>query len=305
MNTKFVTPPLLSEGDLIAIVSPASAVDNQLVMSAAETLRKAGFRVEVFPSALGRSGSYSGTFEERLADFRSALALPEVKAILCSRGGYGCVHLIGHISPRPVWLIGFSDVSALHALWLSAGIRSIHGSMAKELALSLTPGDEANARLLEILTNGHMRPLAWAPSPLNCLGEASGPLVGGNLAVLNGLADTPYNIMGLPGSILFVEDIAEPIYKVERVFHRLRLGGALDRIAGLVVGQFTEYRPDANGETMEQMICRLVAPYGIPVAFNAPIGHVAGNLPVVEGASVRLSVTPSGVALEEVYVKES
>ncbi len=299
MNTYLLTPPALKKGDLIAILSPASAVDPQLVSGAAETLRNAGFRVEIMPGACGRNGSYSGTLDERVADMNAALANPEVKAILCARGGYGCVHLIGHITPRPVWIIGFSDVSALHALWYSYGIRSIHGSMAKELALSLCPDNKANKHLFEILRTGSMPSIEWGPDDLNRHGCASGMLVGGNLAVLNGLADTPYNIMGLPGSILVIEDIAEPVYKVERVLHRLRIGGKLAGLAGLVVGQFSEYRPDSNGESMEQMIRRMVAPYSYPVAFNAPIGHVNGNLPFVEGCRSKLDVTCEGVVLSD------
>lgn len=297
MNSNLITPPALRPGDLIAILSPASAVDPQLVTGATERLRSLGFRVSVMPGACGRNGTYSGSFETRLADFRAALDNPDVKAILCSRGGYGCVHLLGHITPRPVWLIGFSDVSALHALWFSAGIRSIHGSMAKELALAQCPGDEANSNLLEILQTGVMPPVKWSHDALNRAGSATGTLVGGNLAVLNGLADTPYNIMGLSGSILVIEDIAEPIYKVERVLHRLRLGGAFERLSGLVVGQFTEYRQDSNGETMEQMIRRMVDPYSFPVAFNAPFGHVPGNLPFVHGSSAELKIDGNGVCL--------
>lgn len=297
MNSDFLTPSALRKGDRIAILSPASAVDPQLVDGAATALGSAGFSVEVMPGAKGRFGSYSGDFSARLSDMRSALADPSVKAILCSRGGYGCAHLLGHIEPRPVWIIGFSDVSALHALWLSRGIRSIHGSMAKELTLCRAPGNEANLRLLHILTTGEMPAVEWGADSLNRNGSARGVLVGGNLAVLNGLAATPYDIMGLEGSILVVEDIAEPIYKVERVFHRLRLSGALDRIAGLVVGRFTDYRPGSNGESMEQMIRRMVDPYGFPVAFNAPFGHFDGNLPFVEGCRVEFRVEPCGASL--------
>lgn len=293
----FVTPPLLEKGDLIAILAPASAVDSQLVNGAAEALRSRGFRVEIFPSAFGRSGSYSGTIDARTADFRAALANPEVKVILCARGGYGCVHLLAHLEPRPVWLIGFSDVSALHALWLRSGIRSIHASMAKELALGQCRGDEANSRLFELLQTGSFAPLCWPSTPLNRVGEASGILMGGNLAVLDGLISTPYNIIGEPGSILFIEDVAEPIYKVERMLYRLRLNGAFDRIEALIVGQFTEYKPDCNGETMEEMIARMTAGYDFPIAFNAPIGHIPGNLPILQGARVSLKVTPEQTVL--------
>lgn len=300
MKLHFTSPRPLADGDTVAIISPASAVDPALVDGAAAALEAERLRVRVMPSAKGRHGSYSAPFEARLADMKAALADPAVKAILCARGGYGCVHLLGHFEPRPLWLIGFSDVSALHALWLSRGIRSVHGSMAKELTLRRAPGDDANRRLLEILRTGVMPPVCWEASPLNRCGAVEAPLVGGNLAVLNGLASTPFDIVGLEGTILVIEDIAEPIYKVERVFHRLRLGGAFERIAGLVVGQFTEYRPDASGETMEQMIRRMIDPYDFPVAFNAPFGHVDGNLPFVEGCRAVLDVRPWGVSLTDV-----
>lgn len=295
--TEFISPPLLHEGDLVAILAPASAVDAQLVNGAAKAFRDRGFRVEIFPSAFGRCGSYSGSVDERLADFRAVLANSDIKAILCARGGYGCVQLLADIQPRPVWLIGFSDVSAFHALWLRSGIRSIHSPMAKELAVAQCPGDEANIRLFELLRTGTFAPVCWPYTPLNRLGEASGILMGGNLAVLDGLISTPYNIMGEPGSILFIEDVAEPIYKVERMLYRLRLNGTFDRIAALIVGQFTEYAPDRNGESMEDMIARMTADYEFPVVFNAPIGHVPLNLPLLQGAHVTLKAGPEQTIL--------
>lgn len=293
-----IIPRPLTLGSKVAILSPASAINPELVSLAAFELAEHGFSPVIMPHACGRHGSYSGSFEERLADFQAALADPEVKAILCSRGGYGCVHLLGHISPRPVWLIGFSDVSALHALWFHSGVCSIHGSMAKELALKRCPSNLANQSLLQILTTGKMPLISWEADPLNRVGEATGVLVGGNLAVLDGLAATPFDTLGLTGSILVIEDIAEPIYKVERIMYRLRLSGAFDRIAGLVVGQFTDYCPDQNGETMDQMVARMVAPYSFPVAFKAPIGHVDGNLPWLHGSLATLAVTPTTSSLQ-------
>ena len=121
-------------------------------------------------------------------------------------------------------------------------------------------------------------------------GEAVGMLVGGNLAVLSGLISTPYDIF-TPGRILFIEDIGEEVYKVERMLHTLRLNGVLAGLQGLVVGRFTNYHsPDRNGETMEQMISRMVEPYGYPVAFDFPLGHVDDNRPLIEGCMARLSV---------------
>lgn len=283
-------PPPLRSGDAVAIVAPASAIEPALIDGAEAELSRLGYTPLTGAHARGRLGSYSGSVGERLADMQAALDNPRVKAILCARGGYGAVHLLERLRvDRPVWLIGFSDISALHALWHSAGYCSIHGSMAKELALKLCPGDEANRRLMELLSTGRCAPMEWEGHPLDRHGQARGMMVGGNLAVLDGLAATRYDLLR-PDLILAIEDVAEPIYKVERILHRLRLGGVLGSLRGLVVGQFTDYRPGRDYEDMYEMIADMVAPYGYPVAFGAPIGHIDGNLPWLEGAEVALSV---------------
>lgn len=296
-----LTPPLLSPGDAIAIVAPASAVDPALIAGAAERLRAEGFTVRVMPHAAGAVGSFSAGADERLSDLQAAIDDPAVKAILCARGGYGTVHLLPRLRlHRPVWIIGFSDISALHALALHEGIRSIHGSMAKELALRQCPGDDATRRLLEILRTGHMPAIELPAHPLNRPGEAEGELIGGNMAVLDGLAATPYDIYArAKGSILVVEDVSEPIYKIERIFWRLKLAGVLDALGGLIVGQFTEYRPSRDHADMYSMLARFTASLPIPVAYDAPLGHVPGNLPFVSGAAARLTVTPSRALLSE------
>lgn len=283
-------PPALVPGDTVAIVSPASAIDPELVSGAVRALEAAGFRALVMPHTLGCTGTYSAGADERLADLTEAMATPGVRAILCSRGGYGAVHLLGRFEPSPVWLIGFSDVSALHALWHRHGIASVHGSMARHLAL-FPADDPANVALMRLLTHREIPSHSFPASPLNRCGQATAPMVGGNLAVLSGLISTPMDMLR-PGTILVIEDIAEPIYKVERILHQLRLNGVLPALAGLVVGQFTDYRPDPNHPSMEEMIARMVEPYSYPVAFGAPFGHVDTNMPFVQGAQMHLQVTP-------------
>lgn len=292
-----ITPPVLGPGDVIAIASPASAVDPQLIDGAAATLRAEGFGVSVMPHAAGRVGSFSGTLDERLDDFQEAIDNPSVKAILCGRGGYGAVQLLPRLRlHRPVWIAGFSDISALHALAHAHGFRSIHCSMAKELTLRRCPGDEANRRLIEILRTGHMPPVEFPAHTLNREGRATGTLIGGNLAVLDALVGTPFNLLQ-PDSILVIEDVSEPIYKVERMLWRLSLSGVLDSLRGLVVGQFTDYRPSADWADMYSMIDRFTSRMSCPVAFGAPFGHIDGNLPFIEGAEVSLEVTPSSVKI--------
>lgn len=286
-------PPLLTDGDVVALLSPASEIDPTLLDGAAAALSAEGFTPRIMPHAKGSSGSFSATAANRLADIDAAICDPEVKAIICGRGGYGAVHLLSSIRlSRPVWLAGFSDISALHALWHSNGIRSIHSSMAKELTLCECPANEANRRLFSILRTGRMPSIEFPSHPLNRNGSASGIMRGGNLAVLDGLISTPFDLMALPDTILVIEDIAEPIYKVERMLMRLKLSGVLDRLRGLIVGQFTDYRPSRDWQNMYAMIASLTTDVPYPVAFNAPIGHVAANLPFIQGAEVTLTVSP-------------
>ena len=293
-----IYPEPLRPGDKIAILAPAGPIDRGVVDSAATVLRARGYRVDIMPHTFGKYGHFSGTHPERLADLRAALTDPEVRAILCARGGYGVVHNLDSLALLPLrdapkWIIGFSDISALHALMASRGIASIHSSMAKQIALGDAHPD--NAPLFAML-EGSMPTYTWAASPLDHPGRAEGKLLGGNLAVLADLIATPFDIIR-PGCILFIEDVSEPIYKIERIIYQLRLSGALDRIGGLILGQFTDYRPDDNHASMELMLAEALAPYGIPVAFGAPIGHVDHNIPLAESAWATLDVAPDSVTL--------
>lgn len=294
-----LTPALLTDGDVVALVSPASAIDPTLIDGAAEALSAEGFSPRIMPHAKSACGSFAATAAGRLADLQAAIDDPEVKAIICGRGGYGCVHLLDKLNVhRPVWLVGFSDISALHALWHSRGICSIHSSMAKELTRRECPGNEANRRLFRILRTGKMPEMEFPAHSLNRQGRAAGILRGGNLAVLDGLAGTPYDLL-LPGSILVIEDVGEAIYRVERMLMRLKLAGILERLKGLIVGQFTDYRPSKDWPEMYPMIANVLSGTDFPVAFNAPIGHVPGNLPFIQGVNVALTVDAEHSVLRE------
>lgn len=291
-------PAALRPGDKIAILSPAGPIDSALVDSAARVLRGEGFEVEILPHTYGKFGHFSGTHAERFADLKTAFLDPDVRAILCSRGGYGVVHNLDSLAALPLkkdpkWVIGFSDISALHALMASKGIASVHASMAKQVALGAD--DFLNRQLLDIL-GGKLPAYRFAPSPYNHPGCAEGKLLGGNLAVIADLINTPFDIIH-PGTILFIEDVSEPIYKIERIMYQLRLSGVLANLKGLVIGQFTDYKPDENHESMESMLAEIMAPYDYPVAFGAPVGHVDMNVPLVEGANAVLNVNSNGATL--------
>lgn len=287
-----LTPRPLRHGDRVAIVSPAGIIKPQVVYNSLPVLADCGWVPYVGKNTFGRFGTFAGTDDERYADLEAALLDPDTRAIICSRGGYGVVHLLDRLDRLPLrddpkWIVGYSDISALHALMTRHGIKSVHAPMTKHI--SENRGRDTDSRRLFEILSGAMPDLRAGGHPLNRPGEAEGLLVGGNLAVIAGLLSTPFDVIR-PGRILFIEDIAEPIYKVERILYTLRLSGVLGQLAGLVVGRFTDYAPDRGSASMEEMISRIVADYSYPVAYGIPVGHVDHNVPLVCSSLVRLEV---------------
>lgn len=297
-----IIPDALAPSDRIAIVSPSGAVKPELIDSLASVIAMAGFAPVIMPHAKNRFGSFAATHAERFADMAAAVADRSIKAIICSRGGYGAVHLLPHLDTLPLranakWLIGFSDISALHALWSKHRIASIHGPMARHLSINGIdhPGTEALMKLLR----GEKVTVKADPHPLNRPGKAEGLLLGGNFAVLHGLVNTPFDMLR-PDSILVLEDINEPIYRVERMLWQLKMSGVLPSLRGLVIGNFKGADPDLNHESVEAMIADMVAPYSYPVAFGAPVGHILENMPLRMSAPAVMTVDPeTGLSIAE------
>lgn len=300
MHDTVITPPPLNPGDRIALLSPAGIIKPQFVFDAVTVLQEQGWEPYVMPNALGRSGTYSGTDDQRYSDLEAALLDPTTKAILCNRGGYGVIHLLDRLDKLPLrdnakWIIGFSDISALHALMHKHSIASIHSPMAKHL--SLTRGvDDDSCALFDIL-RGRKMTYDMPSHESNRTGSAEGIITGGNLAVLAGLIGTPFDILR-PDTIWFLEDVSEPVYKVERIMYQLKLSGVLKNLRGLIVGKFTEYTPAIDSLTMEQMISSMVSEYDYPVAFDVPIGHVDHNLPMPESLPVKFTVSNESARIE-------
>lgn len=292
----------------IRILSPASAIDLQWINQAKVRLEQWGFCVSVAAHAYGHLGRFSATDEERLSDLNAAFADPTIDIILCSRGGYGLQRILDRIvlpnRPKEQWplLVGFSDVTALHALLSLHGVPSLHANMCKDI--SLLPDDDTSLleeRNLLTLSPHSLLPFPLLPftkplSPLNRSGEAKGPLIGGNLSVLYGLQGTPYGLNNIINQcseppILFIEDICERHYHIDRMLHNLRMSGVFERISGLLVGQFTDCADDSSmGCTLMESIRQVVEPYAFPVLFDYPAGHIASNYPLLLSAEYRLSV---------------
>lgn len=296
-----IMPPPLLPGDTVAIVSPAGAVAQERVDSAVQVLRQQGWRPVVYPHALGRKGIYSGTAAERFSDLSAALSDPSVKAIFCSRGGYGAVHLLEDLDTipfedNPRWLIGFSDISALHALTGKHGLASIHGPMSRHISENGGDNQSASA-LFNILRTGKVD-YTFPADTLDRNGAAEGRLVGGNFAVLQALIGTRFDIFK-SGIILLIEDIAEPIYKIERFFYQLKISGVLPKLSGLIVGDFTDCPTDSTFVSMQRMIADMVAEYDYPVAFNIPIGHGEISMPVILNAPATLTVNSCRIRIRQ------
>lgn len=291
-------PPYLKAGDKVAIVSPAGAVVPELIDEAAETLRSWGYQPVLGRSSQGKCGRFSGSDDERLADLQWAMDDPSIRAVLCGRGGYGCVRIVDRLDfqgfkKSPKWLIGFSDITILHAAISLHGFQSMHGAMAKALAHSAGNWDAVSA--LRRCLKGEQLSYDMPSCRLNRDGMAKGTLVGGNLSILYGLRATPFDISP-KGKILFIEDISERPYHIDRMMHNLKLSGVLAQISGLLVGEFTDIDEDPSfGQTVKEIVASAVSEYDYPVAFNFPVGHGTTNLPVVHGAEVQLTVA-DGVA---------
>ena len=207
----FIFPSYLQEGDKVAIVSPSGKIDKNLLKGAQERLASWGLQSILGKHAAAASGKYAGSINQRLDDFQHAMDAPDVKAIFCSRGGYGAVHIIEQLRfeqfcKSPKWLIGFSDITALHNLFQYHGFASIHAPMARHL--SVEPEDNAGTLSLRNILLGQLPTYNCAPHKLNKTGEAKGIIKGGNLAVFYGLRGTKYDIIP-ENTILYIEDVGE------------------------------------------------------------------------------------------------
>ena len=294
---RLVMPAALNVGDTIAIVSPSSTPDSMTVVKGCQTLREWGFVPVVGSHALSNYHGFAGTADERASDLLWALRDSTIKAILCSRGGDGAVQVLQRIPlsefrEHPKWILGFSDVTALHSAEVSAGVMSIHSSMCDGISAK-GERDSVNAVLRRLL-QGDL-PSYQAPAhPLNQQGEAMGMLVGGNLSVLSGLAGSEYDFLNRAdeGLILFIEDTGESMSKVDRMLHQLEIRGVLAKLKGIIVGHFSKYKSPENGfADMYYMLHEYLQHYDIPVCYDFPVGHHSGfNPPMVEGCQVLLKV---------------
>ncbi len=278
---------------VIRIISPASAIDPQVIERGISTLQAFGHEVSVGAHARGNIGMFSATPEERLADINEAFADPKVDVVLCARGGYGLAQILDKIVipdgfHKPV--IGFSDITALHQLLGTKGVSSIHGNMCRDF------NEQDNL----FLHNPKMHYMVPA-HPFNRVGKAIGVLHGGNMAVMMGLSGTPYGIEKLvekEPTILFIEEVNEKHHTIDRMMQSLRMAGVLAKIKGLVVGDFTDCPDDERFKcTIYESIYKAVEDYDYPVLFGLPAGHGEQNVPLLMNAPCEIRVSDGDACL--------
>lgn len=288
-----MTPTYLQTGDQIRIVSPSGVIDPVWIDGASALLTKWNLKVTEGKFTRSEYGRFAGTKEQRISDLQMALDDQNVKAILCSRGGYGLAQIIDKLDFTqfcnfPKWLIGFSDISILHAAINALGFASVHAVMAKQM--TELPENSLQIETLKNILFGNLPSYETEIHPLNQQGSACGKLVGGNLSVFSALRSTPYDLH-FENNVLFIEDIGEKPYHIDRMMQNLRLSGALENLAGLIVGQFSDCDEDPlMMQNISEIILDAVGNYDYPVCFNFPAGHVDYNLALALGMEVQLNV---------------
>lgn len=299
-NTTF--PKSLKKGDKIAIISPAGSVEETQLEKTLALIKSKGYEPilgENLYTKFQNGYSYAGTEEQRIKDINWALNDPEISAIWASRGGYGCQHLVQHLDLKefkknPKWYIGYSDNTVIQSYLLKKGFASIHGQTIKTSSFGVT--DESYDLTFDIL-KGKFPNYKIESTENNRVGESSGTLVGGNLALIYALLGTKYSF-DFTDKILFIEDIGENFYAMDRMIMSLELAGVFKKIKGLIVGGMTNMGKENENKSYEEsfdpfvneQIANRVSKYDFPTAFNFPNGHIFDNRPLIIGSEITMKV---------------
>lgn len=306
-----IIPPALQPGDTIGITCPAGYISLEDIQPAKKLMESWGFKVKPGSTVGKRDFSFGGTDAERAADLQELINDPSIKAIMCARGGYGCVRMVDHVDfsslqSRPKWIIGFSDITVFHChLNRKLGVASIHSKMCNSF-----PDDWSKAEPIQIETilsikqalTGSVMKYNWMPKAQNRPGTATATLVGGNLNIIEGMIGTDSEL-NTDGKILFLEDTNEYLYSVDRMFWHLQRANKLSKLAGLIIGGF-KFKPDDPGEEFGRTLYDIVLPqvkaYNYPVVFDFPVGHQKNNFALKCGVKHRLVVNREEVSLREI-----
>ena len=289
-----IKPQFLQKGDKIAIVSIAGKIAKEKVLNAVKFYESWGLEVVLGESVFAEFNQFAGTDEQRIADFQKMLNDNSIKAIFSSRGGYGSARVLDKIDwtnfkKNPKWIVGYSDITAVHAVVNKFGIASIHGNMPTNF--DEFPNENFANKNLKKMLFGEKMNFEFNSHKLNKTGNAKGVLIGGNLSILYSLRGTKFDV-DYTDKILFIEDLNEYLYHLDRMMMNFKLGGIFSQIRGLIVGAFsdmkdsqTPFGKDANG-----IILEFVKDLNIPVCFDFSAGHIKENFPLILGCEIEFVV---------------
>lgn len=292
-------PPYLEPGDTVTIVATARKISKEELEPAVSLLESYGLQVALGNHIFESHHQFAGTDRQRAEDLQRAINDPNIKAIIVARGGYGTVRIIDMVDTEPLkkspkWLVGYSDVTVLHSALHKLGIASIHGTMPINFLKH-----EASTQSLKQLLFGEVFSYEVPAHPLNRPGQARGEIVGGNLSLLYALAATPTDL-DTRGKILFIEDLDEYLYHIDRMMMQLKRSGKLAQLGGLIVGGMSDMKDNTvpYGQTAEQIIAEAVSEYPYPVCFGFPAGHTDENMALYFGREASLQTGLNGTTLK-------
>jgi muramoyltetrapeptide carboxypeptidase len=303
-----IIPPYLQQGDTIGMICPSGYMPFEKMQRCIDTLQQWGFNVKLGKTAGNQFNYFSGTDEERLHDLQTMLDDASIKAIYCGRGGYGLSRIIDAINfekfiQHPKWIVGYSDITLLHVhVYSRFNIAALHAPMAAAFN-ELEESREYIQSVYNSLTGNH-QPYTVSPHNFNRTGICKGELAGGNLSLLAHVTGTGSDI-NTKNKILFIEELGEYKYTVDRMLMQLKRSGKLDELAGFIVGSFSDMKDTTIpfGQEIKDIIFDKVKEYDYPVCFDFPVGHVKENYALKIGGTYQLTVSTDNVLLKEKYEK--
>ena len=297
-----IFPRSLVKGDTITIISTARKITKEELASVISIIESWGFLVKLGTSIGAENHQFAGDDNLRAKDLQNAMDDDATSAIWCARGGYGTVRIVDKLDftkfkKEPKWLIGYSDVTVLHNHLCSIGVASVHGQMC----LELDKRTQASRDTIKDILFGNYKNIthSFIAENFSRKGEASGVLIGGNLSVLYSILGSPSEV-DFTGKILFIEDLDEMLYHIDRMMQNFKRAGVLEKIAGLIIGGMNDMRDNTIpfGQTANEIIAAAVGDYKYPVCYNFPAGHIEDNRALIMGAQIDLKVTNTDCVID-------
>ena len=305
MTSEIIQPPYLKKGDTVAIVAPSGILKNREreVQQAKDLLKDWGLNVVVGDHVFSKANHFAGSDDERCEDLQKVMDDPKISAIWCARGGYGTVRILDKLDytkfkENPKWVIGYSDITALHNQLHNIGFQSLHALMCVSLTEDL---DEIRSSVDTFKAALFGKPTDYNldASSYNKLGKSSGQLIGGNLTMLHTMLGSDESL-DTSGKILFIEEIGEYKYHIDRMLQSMKRAGYFENLGGLIVGDMTKLRKNTTlwGTSIEQLILDALSDYNFPIAFGMPAGHEKDNRALVLGCEINLEVNKNGSSIQ-------